>query len=88
MIMMLDHDSGPQTPCEEMRAAGTRLLGRAQQAGEVRADADVDDLVRLVSAIELATQDAPDGAEQADRLFGLMMDGVRLETRPSRESEA
>jgi AcrR family transcriptional regulator len=84
MIMMLDDDSGGQTPCEEMRAAGERLLARAQEAGAFRPDADIDDLVRLVNAIELATHDAPDGAAQADRLFALMMDGVRLATGTSR----
>ena len=43
----------------------------------MRADANVDDLLRLVSAIALATEDAPDGAAQAERMFALLMNGVR-----------
>jgi hypothetical protein len=42
----------------------------------VRADADVDDLLRLVHAIAVATEQAPDGGE---RLLSLVMDGLRHE---------
>jgi AcrR family transcriptional regulator len=75
MIMMLDEREG--RPCDAMRAAGAKLLARAQEAGSARADTDIDDLVRLVNAIGFATEDAPDREAQADRLFALMMDGVR-----------
>ncbi|MDQ1534062.1 MAG: hypothetical protein QOF28_1823, partial [Actinomycetota bacterium] len=75
MIMMLDDEGG--RACEPLRAAGAKLLARAQQAGRARAAADIDDLLRLVNAIGLATEDAPDREAQADRLFALMMDGVR-----------
>jgi hypothetical protein len=60
-----------------MRQAGAELLARAQAAGEVRADTDIDDLMHLVVGIGLATDDAPDGPALADRLFALMLDGVR-----------
>jgi AcrR family transcriptional regulator len=63
--------------CEPMRQAGAELLARAQAAGEVRTDTDIDDLMHLVVGIGLATDDAPDGPALADRLFALMLDGVR-----------
>jgi AcrR family transcriptional regulator len=59
---------------EAMHAAATALLTRAQEAGTVRADADVNDLLRLVHAIAVATEQAPDGGE---RLLSLVMDGLR-----------
>jgi AcrR family transcriptional regulator len=77
MIMMFDENGcGAPNACEPLREVGARLLARAQEAGRVRADAEIDDLVRLVNAIALATEDAPDREAQADRLFALMMDGV------------
>jgi AcrR family transcriptional regulator len=75
MIMMLDESGG--RACASLRTAGAKLLARAQQAGRASAAADIDDLLRLVNAIGLATEDAPDREAQADRLFALMMDGVR-----------
>jgi AcrR family transcriptional regulator len=44
---------------EAMYAAATALLTRAQEAGTVRADADAQDLFRLVHAIAVATEHAP-----------------------------
>jgi AcrR family transcriptional regulator len=77
MITMLDDDENPRPDCEAMRASGAALLQRAQRDGEVRADTDIDDLLRMVNAIGLATEDAPDAAASADRLFELMIAGVR-----------
>ena len=74
MITMLDRGEGERSYCEELQAVGAALLARAQQAGDIRGDADIDDLVRMVNAIGLATEEAPEGA---DRLFALMMDGLR-----------
>jgi hypothetical protein len=53
------------------------LLKRAQQAGEVREDADARDLIRLVHAVNIATQRAPTDPGQTDRLLGLILDGLR-----------
>ena len=43
----------------------------------MRADVDIDDLLHLVVGIGLATDDVPDGAAVAERLFGVMFDGLR-----------
>jgi len=64
-----------------MVAAGAALLARAQQAGAVRPGLDISDLLRLVYAIALATEKAPDGAGQAERLLALMLDGLRHSER-------
>ena len=77
MISMLDERPDLPSPCVAMRESGAALLARAQLAGSVRADADIDDLLRLVSAIALATEDAPDGSAQVERMFALLMNGVR-----------
>jgi AcrR family transcriptional regulator len=77
MIAMLDDDPAV-SPCAAMREGGAALLSRAQAAGELRPDVTIDDLLRLVSAIALATDDAGERAAQVDRLFALVMDAVRV----------
>ena len=68
---------GEQTVCAALRATAETELERAQAAGVIRADVDADDLMRLVSAIALASADAGDCAG-TERLFGLMVDGLRV----------
>jgi AcrR family transcriptional regulator len=55
-----------------IRAAGEVLLGRA--GDHVRAGTRINDLLLLANAIG---QSAGPDAESADRLFGLLLDGVR-----------
>jgi AcrR family transcriptional regulator len=57
--------------------AAEALLARAQQEGTVRADADARDLIRLVHAVNIASQHAPADPGQSDRLLGLILDGLR-----------
>lgn len=59
---------------QAMREAGAALVSRAQEAGEVRGDVDVADVLKLGHAIALAAEHAPDGP---DRLLALVMDGLR-----------
>jgi hypothetical protein len=72
-------NSGPDDvapgSCEALRHAGALLLARAQDAGEVRDDVDIDDVLRLVGALALAADDSAD-AERTERLFTLVMDGL------------
>jgi AcrR family transcriptional regulator len=84
MITMLDEQPDFPSPCEAMREGGAALLARAQESGDVRADASIDDLLRLVSAIAIATEDAPNGHAQSERMFALLMDGVRSERETMR----
>ncbi len=77
MLNMLDDPDGPPPPCEAMMTTGAALLARAQERGVVRADVDASDLSRMVGAIALATDGAPDGPVCSNRLFQVMLDGLR-----------
>jgi AcrR family transcriptional regulator len=82
VIDLLDTDDKEHRPaCTQMRSVGAQLLARAQAEGTARPDADADDLVRLVNALVSATDDADDRAALADRLFNLMIDGLRAPAR-------
>jgi AcrR family transcriptional regulator len=68
---------------EAMRAAGSTLLARAQAAGVARAEVSISDLLKLANAISWATDQAPEGAQNADGLLSLMTDGWRQSQPPS-----
>lgn len=57
--------------------AGDALLARARRAHAVRPEVTTTQLLKLVSAIALATERELDGPAEADRLLGLAIDGVR-----------
>jgi AcrR family transcriptional regulator len=67
----------------QVRAAGAALLARAQQAGAIRPDVDIVDLMRFVHGIAMATEQASEGTDRAERLLALMMDGIRSDNRPN-----
>jgi len=77
LLATLGTDSELLSSCaKEIKGAAESLLTRAQQAGVVRPDADAKDLIRLVHAVNIATEKAPD-PEQADRMLALILDGLR-----------
>jgi AcrR family transcriptional regulator len=57
--------------------AGDALLARARTADAVRPEIAITHLLKLVSAISLATEHEPDGPAEADRLLAIAIDGVR-----------
>ncbi|MET8654500.1 TetR/AcrR family transcriptional regulator [Nocardia aurea] len=57
---------------ETMRTAAADLLRRAQQAGAIKADLDVSDLLASANGIGRAAADDP----QADRLLTIVRDGL------------
>lgn len=57
--------------------AGDALLARARTVDAVRPDIAITHLLKLVSAIALATENEPDGPAEADRLLAIAIDGVR-----------
>ncbi|BAJ32578.1 putative TetR family transcriptional regulator [Kitasatospora setae KM-6054] len=72
---MAGEESGIFLAClQSMYAGGTPLFVRAQQAGEVRADMGIDDLLRMVSGI--TSVNYPDEG-QRDRVLAIALDGVR-----------
>ncbi|MEV6397724.1 helix-turn-helix domain-containing protein [Streptomyces sp. NPDC051907] len=62
-----------------LREAGERLLLRAQRSGAVREDVSIADLMQLTNAIALASEQAPEDGELADRLLRLTLRGLRAE---------
>ena len=54
-------------------SAGQPLLARAQQAGVVRPDVSIDDVVRLVTSIAGAVFPS---AEQRSRVLSVALDGL------------
>jgi len=78
LLATMDKESELLSSCSAvMRESATALLTRAQQAGTVRADASASDLLRLVHAISMAVRRPPADDGQADRLLGLVVDGLR-----------
>jgi AcrR family transcriptional regulator len=72
---MLGADSETLAWCREtMRGALGGLLARAQADGLVRSDVDAADVLRLVHAVGMASESAP---EDADRLLAIVIDGLR-----------
>ena len=57
--------------------AGGALLSRAQEAGDVRPDVEIGDLLQLTHAIALAAEGNPGDPELADRLLTLTLRGLK-----------
>jgi AcrR family transcriptional regulator len=77
LLATLGTDSELLSSCtKQIKGAAESLLARAQQAGVVRMDVQVGDVMRLVHAVNIATEKAPDPG-QADRMLALILDGLR-----------
>jgi AcrR family transcriptional regulator len=75
IVEALNTDSEMFRSCRAaMYAAAEPLLARAQETGEVRADASLDDVLRLVSGL---TSAGFVDAEQRDRVLRFALDGLR-----------
>ncbi len=75
-----DETSALHASCITMKAAGTRLLVRAQAEGTARIDIDGADLFALVGALAWIN-DQPALAPRSDRLFGVIAGAIL--TKPS-----
>ncbi|MGW0819937.1 TetR/AcrR family transcriptional regulator [Streptomyces sp. NPDC002845] len=73
------YDTGsPLARCSDpLRRAGSALLTRAQEAGTVRPDVSIGDLLQLTNAIALAAEETPDTPDLADRLLALTVRGLK-----------
>jgi AcrR family transcriptional regulator len=69
-----------------LRTCTDMLLDRAKQAGMVRADVRSADVLRLSHGLILATDAAPSDPGQADRLLGLLVDGLLAGGASGRQS--
>ncbi|MBT2407987.1 TetR/AcrR family transcriptional regulator [Streptomyces sp. ISL-87] len=76
--LMHGNDPTLGSTCHEMIInAGDALIARARAAGAVRPKIAIVHLLKLVSAISLATEQDPDGPAEADRMLAIAIDGVR-----------
>jgi hypothetical protein len=70
----IDRHSDVYLACTQaLYEAGGPLLERAQQAGLVRGDVDIDDVMRFVMAYTLVNFASP---AQRDRMLGVAFDGL------------
>ncbi len=61
----------------QMHEVGGELLARAQEVGAVRRDIEVTDLLRLVHSIALMVEPGAEGAARAERVFEVMVAGLK-----------
>jgi AcrR family transcriptional regulator len=67
--------------CHAMiNAAGSALLDRAKDAGAIRAEVPLEDVLKMAKAFALAAETSPEGPALAERLLALSMDGLRPRT--------
>ncbi|WP_434379689.1 TetR/AcrR family transcriptional regulator [Melittangium boletus] len=83
MAAIADPDSALHASCVAMRAAGTRLLARAQAEGLARTDVDGVDLFALLGALAwLRDQTSPE--RRADHLFSVIAGALLTDRPPAR----
>ncbi|MFF4055549.1 TetR/AcrR family transcriptional regulator [Streptomyces sp. NPDC001668] len=81
-----DPESALHASCVTLRAAGARLLSRAQAAGTARRDIDGTDLFALVAALAWLG-DQPSLAPRADHLFDVVASAILPAARSSDAEE-
>ncbi|WP_244425295.1 TetR/AcrR family transcriptional regulator [Bradyrhizobium sp. STM 3843] len=74
-----DEGSALHASCVSLRAAGTRLLVRAQTKGAARSDMDGNDLFALISALAWLA-DQPPLVPRADHLFEIISSAILVKT--------
>jgi AcrR family transcriptional regulator len=74
------------TSCRAMKEAGAVLFDRAKAAGLVTPDADFLDVLRMMHAIVMVNAAAPDGPERDERMFELVVGGLRPVVEPASSS--
>jgi AcrR family transcriptional regulator len=72
--------------CDRIAEAGGALLARAQAAGEIRRDAEVREVILTAHSAAWISEQTKDPAA-ADRLLGILIDGLRT-TRSTRRAPA
>ncbi|MFE3190459.1 TetR/AcrR family transcriptional regulator [Nocardia sp. NPDC059240] len=67
----------PRTVSEDFKAALATLLSRAQDAGAVRPEIGVDDLLAIIKGVFLAVHESGADPGLRDRIFAVITDGLR-----------
>jgi AcrR family transcriptional regulator len=78
MAALDDESSELHTSCAAMRASGGRLLTRAQQAGQVRADVTVYEVIALALGLAWAAQQPGCPSDLMARLLSTAMYGMAV----------
>lgn len=81
LTALRDKESRLHAACDAMRSAGGDLVRRAQDAGVVRQEVVVEDLLAAAAGIAWAGERAADPTALVDRLLDYLMAGVA--TRPT-----
>ncbi|MDN3358628.1 TetR/AcrR family transcriptional regulator [Actinomadura sp. DC4] len=76
MTALADESSGLHASCAAMRAAGERLLERAQEAGQVRADVTVYEVIAIAIGLVWAAQQPGGPSDLLERLLSTAMYGL------------
>ena len=84
MTALADEGSALHASCAAMRASGGRLLERAQEAGLVRGDLTVFDVIALVLGLTWAAQQPGGTADLLPRLLSSAMYGMTTPEAPGR----
>ena len=72
--------SDGESPCQVLVDRATRLLERAQAEGGIRRDVDIDQVMRLVAGIAMATDECTGArAHSGHHLLGLVFDGLQAD---------
>ena len=75
LFAIAERDASVFAGCRSMlHAAGEPLLRRAQDAGIVRPDVTIDEVIRMVGGIAKIPTDEP---EEIQRLLSVALDGLR-----------
>ena len=78
LFAIAEHNADVFANCKaSLHGAGQPLLDRARAAGEVRDDATIEDIVRMVGAIAKMPAATPDDVE---RVLAIALDGLRVRT--------
>jgi AcrR family transcriptional regulator len=64
---------------QALHSAATAVLTAAQEAGQVRRDVDAFRLLKLISALVVANEEAGGPTEDARPLLGIVLDGLRYQ---------
>ena len=77
----LGQDSDLFSSCKQMvMSTGGRLVEQAQQAGTIRDDVEISDVLTLASAISHAGELSGQGSDLSERLLTVAIDGLRRPT--------
>jgi len=75
---LTDPQSRLYASCHAMQGGAANLVGRAQEAGQVRRDVAASDVFLMAAAISWAGEQVTDTPTRTGRLLDLLMDGLRV----------